>query len=125
MRRSVWRAALATSVLAIAVAAFGAAWSRSASTSSPLSEFRGTIVTVDHAQQVFRLQDARGSIVRFRVRQSTRYVDCGWTGMRAGWSADVHARKVGGVWLATRVERWHGTRSHDMSDDHDWFGMHC
>lgn len=92
MRRSVWRAVLATSVLAIAVGAFGAAWSRSASTSSPLREFRGTIVTVDHAQQVFRLQDARGSVVRFRVRQSTRYVDCGWAGIRAGWRADVHAR---------------------------------
>lgn len=102
-------------VLVMASAALLVAVTTNASARSPVREFRGKIGSVDRTHHMFRLQNARGGMVRFHVYRGTHYSHGDWGSMRTGIRADVHARHSGGRWMASPVERWHGGWSH-----HGW-----
>ena len=114
---ALWR--VAAVLLALAVAAPTGTGIASVGSDAHVREFRGRVVTVDRAHMTFRVQSARG-IVRFRVNRATRYANGRWAEMHVGWHVDVHSRRTHGIWVASRVERWHGAWSHHEWGDDGW-----
>ena len=109
-------------VFVLGSAALLAAVTTNASARSPLREFRGKVVAVDRAHEMFRLQRTGGGIVRIYVHRGTHYSYCDWGDMHNGIRADVHARHTGGRWVAARIERWHDGWSHHGWGGHDGWG---
>jgi hypothetical protein len=71
-----------------------------------LTKFDGRVVSVDRQARRFRLRDLERGVVRIHVRASTRFERV--AGIRAitrGMRLDVTARRSGGRWVATKVER--------------------
>ena len=69
-------------------------------------EFEGTVTSVDRSARTFRLRD-EGRTVTIRVTRSTRYERLsGFAAIRTG-ATDIEAvaKRSGGRWVATLVER--------------------
>jgi hypothetical protein len=82
------------------------------------AQFEGTVVSVNRAQQSFRLSDSERGTNRFHVRSSTRYERIsGFSGLSAGMTnIEVVAKRRDGRWVATSVERSGGGGSHGGDD---------
>lgn len=83
------------------------------------TRFEGTVVAVNPSGRTFRLNDAERGTRRFRVTAATNFERiAGFAGLKAGQKRiEVTARRSGGRWIATRVERSAGGGGHGGGDD--------
>ena len=73
---------------------------------APAREFEGTVVAVNRDARTFKLRD-QGRTVRIKVTRTTRYERlAGFSALRRGMTGiEAVARRSGGRWVATLVER--------------------
>jgi hypothetical protein len=81
---------------------------------SAATQFEGTVVSVNRSAKTFRLHDAERGTKRIRVVASTRFHRvAGFRALRAGRTGiEVTAKRSGGRWVATLVERSGGGGGH-------------
>jgi hypothetical protein len=79
-----------------------------------MQHFEGTVVSVNHSAQTFRLRDVERGTIAIRVTRSTRFERVGgFAGLHAGMrSIESTVRRVGGRWVAVEVERSGGGGRH-------------
>jgi uncharacterized membrane protein YgcG len=110
-------------VVVAAVAALLVPMAGAAPTARPaaaqLSQFEGTVVSVNRDARTFRLRDIERGTARIKVTRRTRFERiAGFSALRAGMrriEAKVKRRK--GVWVAAEVERSGGGGEHGGEDD--------
>ena len=117
-------AALATG--AIAAAGAGATASSTAAATPPTAasaaatrHVEGRVTAIDRTARTFTVRDAQRGTLKVKVTSSTKFERVTFSTLRTGTRVDVRAKRVAGVWNATKVER--GTASsttHDAADDH-------
>jgi hypothetical protein len=83
------------------------------------AEFEGTVVSVNAANNTFKLHDSERGTKKIKVNRSTRFERInGISGLSAGQTnIEVVARKVNGRWIASEVEKSGGGGDHGGDDD--------
>jgi hypothetical protein len=110
-------------VLAAAVAAVLVPMAGAAPTTRPaaaqLSQFEGTVVSVNHDARTFRLRDTERGTARIKVTSRTRFERiAGFSALRAGMRRiEAQVARRNGVWVADEVERSGGGGEHGGEDD--------
>ena len=84
-----------------------------------LSEFEGTVVSVNRDARSFRLHDSERGTVRIRVTRRTRFERiAGFGALRSGMrNIEATVRRSDGRWVAREVERSGGGGEHGGDDD--------
>jgi hypothetical protein len=127
VRKSIVPAAMAAAAVAASAATAPSADAASATAPSAaapsagaaaLRSFEGKVLSVDPSPRSFRLRDRERGTHRFRVKSSTRFHRiAGFGALHAGMRrVEVTARRSGGRWIATLVERSGGGGSHGGDD---------
>jgi hypothetical protein len=78
----------------------------------------GRVTAIDRSARTFTVRDAERGTLKVKVTSSTKFERVTFKALRTGTRVDVRAKRVGGVWNATKVER--GTAAavnHDAGDD--------
>jgi hypothetical protein len=90
-------------------------------TATAARQFEGTVVSIDRGARTFRLRDSQRGTVRIRVTSATRFQRIsGFSGLRTGMTrVEVTAKRSGGRWVATFVERSGGGGNHGGHDGRD------
>jgi Domain of unknown function (DUF5666) len=114
-------AALATGGIAATGAGATAPSPTSAATASTAvtRHVEGRVTAIDRSARTFTVRDAQRGTLKVKVTSSTKFERVTFKALRTGTRVDVRAKRVGGVWNATKVER--GTAAaavnHDAGDD--------
>jgi hypothetical protein len=88
--------------------------------SAATREFEGTVVSVNRDNRTFRLRDTERGTVTIAVTSSTRFERATFSSLRTGQrDIEATARRSGGGWVATEVERSGGGGHHGGDDDDD------
>jgi hypothetical protein len=104
-------------VLAAAVAALLVPMAGAAPTARPaaaqLSQFEGTVVSVNHDARTFRLRDTERGTARIKVTSRTRFERiAGFSALRPGMRRiEAKVKRRNGAWVAAEVERSGGGAS--------------
>jgi hypothetical protein len=110
-------------VLAAAMAALLVPMAGATTTAPPaaaqLSQFEGTVVSVNHDARTFRLRDTERGTARIKVTSRTRFERiAGFSALRAGMRRiEAKVKRRNGVWVAAEVERSGGGGEHGGEDD--------
>jgi Domain of unknown function (DUF5666) len=84
-----------------------------------LRHVEGRVTAIDRSARTFTVRDAERGTLKVKVTSSTKFERVTFTALRTGTRVDVRAKRVGGVWNATKVERGTGAAdNHDAGDDH-------
>lgn len=110
--------ALLAGAIALLIAAVGASVSSAKSTPG-LHSFHGTVSAVSAKNKALRIKRTGRSSVRFTVTSSTTYEHVsGLSSLHRGDAVEVKARKVGGAWVARKVEGPQKENENETGDDH-------
>jgi hypothetical protein len=109
---------LAAAIAAVLVPAAGAG-TTAAPSAAQLSEFEGTVVSVNRDARTFRLRDEERGIARIKVPSRTRFERlAGFSALRPGLRRiEAKVQRRGGLWVASEVERSGGGGEHGGGDD--------
>jgi hypothetical protein len=114
--------AAATAALAaggIAAAGAGATAPSPASAAAATRHVEGRVVAIDRPARTFTVRDAERGTLKARVTATTRFERVSFSALRTATRVDVRAKRAGGVWNATKVERrTPAAVNHDAGDDH-------
>ena len=121
--------AAATAALAtggIAAAGAGATASKTNSAKAPTTattaatrHVEGRVTAIDRSARTFTVRDAQRGTLKVKVTSSTKFERVRFSTLRIGSRVDVRAKRVAGVWNATKVERGGAIgANHDAGDDH-------
>src|SRR5215211_7073578 len=106
---------------ALTIALVPAAGARTTATPSAaqLSEFEGTVVSVNRDARTFRLRDSERGTARIKVTSRTRFERlAGFSALRPGLRRiEAKVQRRGGVWVASEVERSGGGGEHGGGGD--------
>jgi hypothetical protein len=113
-------AALAAGGIAANGAGATAASPASAATAAAAAtrHVEGRVTAIDRSARTFTVRDAERGTLKVRVTSSTEFERVTFKALRTGTRVDVRAKRIGGGWNATKVER--GTAAavnHDAGDD--------
>ena len=71
-----------------------------------IGHFDGKIVSIDRSARTVAVRDDESNTKRVKVTGSTRFERiAGFAGLRRGMDVEVTARRSGGRWQATEIER--------------------
>ena len=112
--------AAATAVLAGGIVAAGAGAAEPSSVSAAATRHvEGRVVAIDRSARTFAVRDAERGTLKVKVTAGTKFERITFSALRIGDRVDVRAKRVGGAWRATKVERGSAASSnHDAGDDH-------
>ena len=93
-------------VLAAGVAVLATLLMLAVAQAAVAKEFEGRVVSKNNAEQTFRLNKENGGIVRIAVNDGTKYQRvAGFGAIEQGMKLEAIAKKAGGDWLASKVEK--------------------
>jgi hypothetical protein len=121
-------AALATGGLAAAGAGANASPTTAAkapttASAAAIRHVEGRVTAIDRSARTFTVRDAQRGTLRVKVTSSTRFERVSFSSLRTGTRVDVRAKRVAGVWNATKIERASASATnHDAGDDHGGAG---
>jgi hypothetical protein len=120
MRTSLTIAAAGAALAAGAIAATGAgATAQSSVSAAATRHVEGRVGAIDRSAHTFTVRDAQRGTLRVKVTASTTFERVTFPSLRTGHRVDVRAKRVGGAWNATKVERAAAAAvNHDAGDDH-------
>ena len=71
-----------------------------------VGHFDGAVVSIDRSARTVAVRDDEIATKRVKVTGSTRFERiAGFRGLRRGMDVEVTARRSGGTWVATEIER--------------------
>jgi hypothetical protein len=118
MRTSLTVAATAA-LAAGAIAATAGATAPAPVSAAATRHVEGRVTAIDRSARAFTVRDAQRGTLRVRVTSTTTFERVTFSSLRTGQRVDVRAKRVGGAWNATKVERGSATStSHDAGNDH-------
>jgi len=105
--------------LTIALVPAAGAGTTAAQGAAQLSEFEGTVVSVNRDARTFRLRDNERGTARIKVTRRTHFERLGgFSGLRPGLRRiEAKVQRRGGVWVASEVERSGGGGEHGGGGD--------
>jgi uncharacterized protein DUF5666 len=79
----------------------------------------GRVTAVNRSAKTFTVRDAERGRLTVKVTRATKFERITFASLRTGQIVDVRAKRVAGVWNATKVERGDAVgANHDVGDDH-------
>ena len=119
MRTTLTIATMTAALAGGAIAASAGASDRSAVTAAATRHVEGRVTAINRPARTFTVRDAERGTLRVRVTTSTKFERVRFSALRTGQRVDVRAKRVAGVWNATKVERGDDdSAEHDGDDDH-------
>jgi Domain of unknown function (DUF5666) len=124
MRTTLTIAAATAAIAAGGIAATGAGATAPSPTSAATAStavtrhVEGRVTAIDRSARTFTVRDTERGTLKVKVTSSTKFERVTFSALRTGTRVDVRAKRVSGVWNATKVER--GTAAavtHDARDD--------
>ena len=100
------RIRLATGVVALVAALSMAAIAVPAALASKGQDFRGKVVSTTKKPRSVTVDTKQRGSVKFGITNQTRYDHInGFSALKPGLRVEVKAKKQGGAWVATKIER--------------------
>ena len=119
MRASLTIAAVTAALAGGVVAAGAGASAPSVASAAATRHVEGRVTAIDRSARTFTVRDAERGTLRVKVTASTKFERIRFSTLRTGHRVDVRAKRVAGVWNATKVERGdEDAADHDAEDDH-------
>ena len=112
------RGRLAVSALVALLALSTTTVASAAGAVARVGHFDGTVVSIDRSARTVAVRDDESGTKRVKVTRSTRFERiAGFGGLRRGMDVEVTARRAGGAWVATEIERRRADNDRGGRDD--------